>query len=118
MTDIDASRVIGNLDAASFAGKDGALEGLIVGGEHILGVSNSRVPFKEGDLSVSGSVSDDGEGTVAVSYDTDYAVRQHEDLSLNHDAGREAKFLERALNEERDVVLQMVATAVKRKVGL
>ena len=34
----------------------------------------------------------------AVSYDTPYAIRQHEDLSYKHDAGRKAKYLEDPLN--------------------
>lgn len=104
--------------AAAKAGVEGALSGLLIGGEHVLGVSNSQVPFEEGDLSASGSVSDDGEGKVAISYDEDYAVVQHEDMSLQHDAGRNAKFLENAINSERDRVMEFVHESVRRRVGL
>lgn len=106
------------LQAAAKAGPEGALQGLIIGGEHILGVSNSKVPFEEGDLAASGSVSDDGESIVAISYDEDYAVVQHEDMSLKHDAGREAKFLENALNSERDRVMEFVRESARRRLGL
>ena len=104
--------------AAAKAGPEGALDRLRIAGEHVLGVSNSRVPFEEGDLAASGSVSDDGESVVAISYDEDYAVVQHEDMSLKHDAGREAKFLENSLNQERDKILEFVREGAKRRLGL
>lgn len=107
-----------NLAALAKSGPEGALQGLIVGGEHILGVSNTKVPFEEGDLAATGSVSDDGETTVAISYDTDYAPVQHEDMSLSHDAGREAKFLESSLNSERDKVMEFVRESARRRLGL
>lgn len=109
---------IANTFKAAKAGKEGGLEGLLVGGEHVLGVSNAIVPFEEGDLAATGSVSSDGQGRVAISYDTDYAVRQHEDLSLNHDPGREGKFLEKSLASERDRILQFIAEGIRRKMGL
>lgn len=114
---IGGTAMAGLLQAAK-AGPEGALAGLILGGEHVLGVSNSRVPFEEGDLAGSGSVSDDGESVVAISYDEDYAPRQHEDMSLKHDAGREAKFLEKSINEERDRVTEFVAEGARRRLGL
>lgn len=87
--------------------------GLFVAGEHILGVSNQQVPLEEGDLARSGAVSqDETTGRTAISYDTDYAVRQHEDMALKHDAGRNAKFLERAMNSEQQRALTIVATAL------
>lgn len=97
----------------------GSLRGLRVAGEHVLGVSNTMVPHEEGALERSGAVSQDPEsGTTAISYDTPYAVVQHEDTSLHHDSGRQAKYLETALNSERDKVLAIVAQNIKGEAGL
>jgi hypothetical protein len=45
-------------------------------------------------------------------------VVQHEDMSMKHDAGRNAKFLELAINSEREAVLQIVASTMKQEAGL
>ena len=55
--------------------------------------------------------------TGAVSYDTPYAVRQHEDLTLRHDAGRKAKYLEDPMNEERQVIAGLIAAQIRRSLG-
>lgn len=88
--------------------------GLLVAGEHILGVSGERVPHETGELARSGATSQDDD-TVAVSYDTDYAVVQHEDMSLNHDAGRQAKYLESAFASEAATALRIVATNIQKE---
>lgn len=62
--------------------------------------SKSQVPLDTGALmaSCAVSVSDDGsEGTV--SYDTPYAVVQHENQSFNHQRGRKSKYLEDPCND-------------------
>lgn len=65
----------------------------------VLNEATTRVPLEYGDLQDSGKVSVDAENLqAAVSFDTPYAVRQHEDMTYHHDAGREAKYLENALN--------------------
>lgn len=111
---IDPSSFLKNLAAAQRRVTDAGKRGLLVAGEHVLGVSNIRVPLEEGDLARSGGVSqDESSGRTAISYDTDYAVKQHEDMSLQHDPGRTAKFLENAMNSERDVVQGIVANALK-----
>ena len=68
--------------------------------EYVLGESIQQVPHEEGDLQSSGKVSvDEGSSMVAVSYDTPYAVRQHEEMTYQHDdPGRKAKYLEDPLN--------------------
>lgn len=111
---LDASKVIARLKQATVGIIDAVGEGLLVGGEHVLGVSNAQAPIEDGDLIRSGAVSQDGATKrTAISYDTAYAKRQHEDMALKHDAGRNAKFLERAINSERDKVLQIVAIRAK-----
>ena len=69
--------------------------------EHVLDASNRHVPHELGDLARSGRVGPgEGEGERTIYYDTPYAVVQHEDLTLQHDAGRTAKYLENAMNGE------------------
>lgn len=104
--------------------RGGAKTGLFQAAVHVRDVANEQVPFEEGDLARDGtpSVSDGDELKAAVSYGLDpevkaYAERQHEDMTLRHDAGRNAKFLENALNSERDAVLQMVAQGAKSATG-
>lgn len=113
------AHLLANITAAKTGAKKGRNRGLLVAGEHVLGVSNTKVPHEEGHLQTSGAVSqDEDSGVTAVSYNTPYAVRQHEDTSLSHDAGRQAKFLEDALTQERDKVLAIVQESIKREMKL
>lgn len=103
--------------AAGFSAKvaTAELEGLRNGGEHVLKLARDRVPLEEGTLERSGRVTDDGKSVVAVSFDTPYAVRQHEDLTLHHDQGRQAKYLETAAAHQD--VLKLVRAAVAQALG-
>ncbi|MFD9853453.1 hypothetical protein ACFWXZ_14490 [[Kitasatospora] papulosa] len=95
--------------------RDGAARGLRLGSEHVLQVSRGRVPIEEATLERSGTATvDEEELTAAVAYDTPYAVRQHEDMGLRHDAGRTAKYLEQPLAEEAAVVGEIIAAQVRR----
>ncbi|WP_151480625.1 hypothetical protein [Streptomyces albicerus] len=90
-----------------------ASEGLEKGLEHVLGVSKTQVPLDESTLERSGKVHVDGlDG--AISYDTVYAKRQHEEMDWKHLPGRKAKYLEDPMNSERDVVLQLMAVDLRR----
>lgn len=115
--------MLANLGKANSDMREGAGEGLQIAGRNTLNVSNKQVPFEEGDLSRDGGMSlDEAELRLALSYgrsaDTkDYAVVQHEDMSLKHDAGRNAKFLENAMNSTREQSLQIIGASVKRKMG-
>lgn len=106
--------------------------------EAVLEQANRHVPIEEMTLGGSGTVSSTGGdvtrtlggpaftatrvGTVrpagrielAVSYDTPYAVRQHEDTSLTHDPGRTAKWLERATNDMRADAVDYVAARLRK----
>lgn len=92
----------------------GAARGVRVAGEHLLGRSAELVPQEEGTLERSGAVTmnPDGSPEVAVSYDTPYAVRQHEELTWRHDPGREAKYLEKPLAEDSETLLALIARDV------
>ncbi|WP_222723580.1 minor capsid protein [Streptomyces sp. MS191] len=88
-------------------------EGLQRGLEHVLFEAQKIVPLDEGTLERSGRVIRDGlEG--AISFDTVYARRQHEELTWKHLPGRKAKYLEIPMNSERDVVLELMAVNVRR----
>ena len=90
-----------------------AEEGLQRGLEHVLGEARKIVPLEEGTLERSGRVSRDGLNG-AVTFDTVYAVRQHEELTWKHAPGRQAKYLETPMNSERNVVLQLMAVSLRR----
>jgi hypothetical protein len=80
--------------------------------EHTLGEADKLVPLREGTLERSGKVIvNDLEG--AISYDTVYALRQHEELSWRHLPGRQAKYLETPMNTERDIMLQLMAVSLR-----
>lgn len=84
--------------------------------EHVLGEARKIVPHEEGNLEKSGSTTtEQGAGTTrsAVSFDTPYALKQHEDLTLKHDKGREAKYLEKPLNAEKDEALKIIADELR-----
>jgi hypothetical protein len=90
---------------------------LQLGAEHILTEANDRVPHEYGDLMRSGDVDTgediSGELAASISYDTPYAVMQHENLDLEHKNGREAKWLERTMNDEMDEVQAFMARELK-----
>lgn len=102
-------------DAADARMRAGAVRGLRQGAEHVLGESKKEVPLEEGTLMRSGVASVDSASlTAAVSYDTVYAARQHEELTWRHAPGRKAKYLEDPLNRERGTVGEIVAAAIRR----
>lgn len=95
-----------------------AKEALFDAGQIILAESDQHVPIEEGTLSRSGHVSEDDQHLrVAVSYDTPYAVVQHEDMTLNHDAGRTAKYLENAFNSQLGTVRDHLAAQIRKAMG-
>lgn len=90
-----------------------ASEGLQRALEHTLGEANKLVPLDEGTLRRTGRVNVDGLNG-AISYDTVYAVRQHEEMDWKHLPGRQAKYLEQPMNTERDVMLRLMAVPLRR----
>lgn len=90
-----------------------ANRGVALAAEHILGESNKTAPIEESTLIRSGTVSTDpGKFTAAVSYDTPYAARQHEDMTLRHDQGRSAKYLENAMNAEVTTAAEIIRKTI------
>lgn len=102
-------------DLAAREMRAGAARGLYLGAEHVLGLSNEVVPLDEAELQRSGVASvDEASLTGMVSYDTPYAVRQHEELDYRHAPGRTAKYLENSLNAAREEVAAIIAAQVRR----
>lgn len=97
------------------AGKARAARGLQLALEHVLAESNKLIPLEEGTLMRSGHVSMDA-GTLigTVSYDTPYAVRQHEEMTWRHAPGRQAKYLETAVNTSREDCARIIRTEMRR----
>lgn len=103
-----------HFERALIAADAGVAEGLDGALEHLLGASRAVVPIEEATLERSAVASRDGDRG-AVSYDTVYARRQHEELTWRHDPGRQAKYLEQPLyggQAERD---EIIATAIRRR---
>lgn len=97
------------------AQREAAAKGLQKASEHLLQVAREQVPHEEGTLERSGVASvDKANLKAAVSFDGPYAVRQHEDLTYKHDEGRNAKYLEGPMTTERNTMLEMVATELRR----
>lgn len=88
-------------------------EGLQKGLEHVLFEARKIVPLDEGTLERSGRVVRDGLNG-AITFDTVYAVVQHERLDYKHAPGRMAKYLEIPMNRERDVVLRLMQVNLRR----
>ncbi|WP_406334357.1 minor capsid protein [Streptomyces zaomyceticus] len=109
------ARVTWNGAAVLRGSREGALRGIRLGAEHLLAESRKVVPIEEATLERSGTATvDEASLTAAVSYDTPYAVRQHEDMDLRHDEGRTAKYVERPLVEQAGVINEIIAAQVRR----
>lgn len=94
-----------------------AAGGLQQAAEEVLKRSDADVPVQTGRLRGSGRVSVDKRTLeVSISYDTDYAVEVHEDMSRHHPHGH-AKYLENALNEARASALEEVGRRIRQAWG-
>lgn len=112
------------IDRANLADRQvrrAAAEGLFDAVDHLGEEANRTVPIEEEILggSMVPSVnhpSGGGSGRLrgAVSYDTPYARRQHEDLTLRHDEGRRAKWLEQTFRERGQASLEYVAAQIRQ----
>lgn len=96
----------------------GAEQGVRLATEHLLTEANRTVPHDEGTLERSGDTGVEATGDTvrgSVSYDTPYAARQHEDLSLHHDGKGQAKWLENTMATEAKTVGSIIAAAIRRE---
>lgn len=103
---------------AKQARKAGTAQGLGQASEFVLGESRKVVPLEEATLSRTGTASvDEATETAAVSYDTPYAVIQHERLDFRHDRGRKAKYLEDPIQSTREKQAQIIARAIEQELA-
>ncbi|MBB4915095.1 hypothetical protein [Streptosporangium saharense] len=92
-----------------------AARGLRMGVEHVLQVSRTQVPLEEATLERSGAASvDDKQLRATISYETPYAVVQHENLTYKHAPGRKAKYLEDPARDEAQIVQRLIAAQIRR----
>jgi hypothetical protein len=97
----------------------GAAAGVQVAGKLILDASLPLVPVDSGDLKASGKVEQKGPHAMRISFEAtspegyNYAVRQHEDATLNHPNGGEDHFLSKPLGTEAHAVLEALAAALR-----
>lgn len=105
-------------DLATQQIREAAMDALVDASEFVLQEANETAPIEESTLIKSGAVSVDRRGLrTAVTYDTPYARRQHEDTRLRHDPGRRAKWLQRTLDEERQRVFKFIGARIRKAVG-
>lgn len=103
----------GSIDTAAAMEKllAGARAGIADAAADVLSRSNDLAPQESGQLVGSGQVSVDGDDA-AITYDTPYAVIQHEKTELRHDDGQ-AKFLETALLGDTERTAQIITDRVQ-----
>ena len=101
--------------AATAAIQEAAAEALYPAAEYILGKANETSPIDEGTLRRSGDTSVDlKKRQAAVSYDTPYAVKLHEDEGTNFsNKHARRKWFERTLEEQGEAAFKIIANHVK-----
>lgn len=107
-----------NGDALTKKARTGALRGLKLSVEFLLSESNKLVPLDEGTLQDSGTATVDAEAmTGNVTYDTPYAVIQHEDFTFFHPNGRQNKYLEEPWMEHKYTFMDIIAEQIRKALG-
>lgn len=86
--------------------------GLLDAAEVVKQEAVQRAPLENGVLRDSASTAAEG-NTAVVGFDTDYAIRQHEEVGYDHQDG-EAKYLENACIATQTVVAQVIAQSIRR----
>ena len=102
------------------ANKSAARKGVFDALDHLASVSKDEVPLDQGPLknSCTVDVAEDG-SSGTVSYDTPYAVLQHENMDFNHQRGRKAKYLEDPVNDPtvQNEMRDLLADAYSSEMG-
>lgn len=96
---------------------EAAQEGVFEAAETLLDQAVEKTPIQDGILRASGRATQEGL-QAAVSFNTPYAVRQHEELGYAHPNGGEAKYLEKPANSFVPQMEQIIAAAIRRDTGL
>lgn len=101
--------------AALRAGRKAALDEI---GKAVLDLSQDRVPLDQGDLRDSGKAvtfdsSNLSYGRVSVGYSDAKAAAVHEDMESSFNDGRQAKYLETAVNDSRSRIMRIAARRLR-----
>ena len=83
----------------------------------LLGKAVNLAPVDTGDLRGSGKAEFDVVGetiTGTVSFNTPYALRQHEELNYNHPNGGQAKYLQQPFEENAEKYLNHIIDSARR----
>ncbi|MBR3795964.1 MAG: hypothetical protein IKK34_08050 [Clostridia bacterium] len=102
--------------SVQMGGQKGVFDAL----DHLKSVSQDQVPLDQGPLKASASVDVSADGTSGtVSYDTPYAVVQHENTWYSHQRGRKAKYLEDPVNDPsvQNEMVQLLGGGLKSELG-
>lgn len=99
--------------------RQAAAQALTTVAEAELGNANQTCPIEETTLIRSGAVAPATANnlTATISYDTPYAVVQHEDTTFRHDPGRRAKWLELTLREDAAAVGVAIGREMRRRLA-
>ena len=84
--------------------------------EYMLEESNKIVPFDLGELQTSGDTDVDvnlSGVSASIFYDTKYAARLHEHPEYNFQNGREGKYLEKTITNQKGIVKEYLIKAYK-----
>lgn len=107
------TRIKSNTRAVTKAARDAANKAVREVAEDGLTEANDRVPYEEGTLSRSAEVVHVPADTrAAITYDTPYAVKQHEDPTLNHPRQGEPYWLERTVEDNADRYFRYIADRI------
>ena len=101
-------------DQVAAQASQAATRGLLKAAEHLRAESQKLAPIDEGTLRASAAVTEVTASRVAVSFNTPYAVRQHEELGYRHPRGGQAKYLEDPLHSEATTMREIAAAEVRR----
>lgn len=119
------SQIVVKSGVDSFARRNAAQmrAAIALGGEYLLGEANKTVPHASGILEASATTDLEGKSTgqhheymFTVAYTAEYALKQHEDTSLNHPdpnnpasrPGTRAKWLELAAEENEENIEALI----------
>lgn len=98
---------------------DATILSAVRAGAHLIAdAAIEKTPVETGALRGTAKVTDNGTDEAAVSYNTKYAARQHEEVGWAHPGGGEAKFLEKAGIENAGKVADLVAEEIRKGLGL
>ncbi len=107
-----------NGPAVKKAAHKAGMKALYKGAEAILSEAIDEVPLESGTLERSGAITEvPSECAVYISFNTPYARKQHEDLTLHHVEGRKAKYLEDPFKRNVQKVMKLVDLSVKKELG-